>query len=115
MSVWSECISSAIPNTLVISNVLIETTPQFNSQKNLVTIEVKNIVQEIEVMDVKALITEFLQRKLTNNLLTIEVKVNSQTASVEKTYITNEELFTEWANENQALYELKKQLNLELL
>lgn len=115
MSVWSECITNAIPNTLVISNVLIETTPQLNSQKNIVTIEVKNIVQEIEVMDVKALITEFLQRKLTNNLLAVEVKVNSQTATVEKTYITNEELFTQWANENKALYELKKQLNLELL
>ncbi len=115
LEVWPLCLEESVPNSLAILNVLKETTPIYNPDSTAVVIEVKNVVQEKEVMDVRANITGFLQRKLSNSMLKVEVLVNVQTVNVEKKYITNEEQFNLWAEDNHALLELKKRLNLDIL
>lgn len=115
MENWAACVAEAVPDTLIISNVLKETTPVFDAEHNTVVIEVKNVVQEKEVQDVCWNIKSYLQKKLSNSLLEVEVKVNAQTTKVEKKYITSEEQFKMWVEENEALYELKKRLNLDIL
>jgi len=112
---WAACVAEAVPDTLIILNVLKETTPVFDAKRNTVIIEVKNVVQEKEVQDVCWNIKSYLQQKLTNSSLEVEVKVDARTTNVEKKYITSEEQFKMWAEENQALYELKKRLNLDIL
>ena len=113
--VWAQCIEEAVSSSLIISNILKETTPMYEAETSSVVIEVKNVVQEKEVIDVRANITGFLQKKLSNFMLNVEIVVNVQTVNVEKKYITSEEQFKLWADENQALYELKKRLNLDIL
>lgn len=113
--VWLECVQEAVPDSLVIAIVLKETTPHYDPATSSVIIEVKNVVQEKEVMDVKGNITGFLQRKLFNKMIDVKIKVDAQTVFVEKTYVTNEERFAMLANENSALLELKKRLNLDIL
>ncbi len=113
--VWLECVQEAVPDSLVIAIVLKETTPHYDPATSSVIIEVKNVVQEKEVMDVKGNITGFLQRKLFNKMIDVKIKVDAQTVFVEKTYITNEERFAMLANENSALIELKKRLSLDIL
>ena len=113
--IWSICIAESVSESLVISNVLKETTPLFNPQNHVITIEVKNVVQEKEVLDIKGNITGYLHTKLTNTMLSIEVKVDSHTTNVEKKYVTSEDQFAIWAEENKELYELKKRLNLDII
>lgn len=113
--VWLECVQEAVSDSLVIAIVLKETTPHYDPATSSVIIEVKNVVQEKEVMDVKGNITGFLQRKLFNKMIDVKIKVDAQTVFVEKTYVTNEERFAMLANENSALLELKKRLNLDIL
>lgn len=112
---WAACVAEAVPDTLIILNVLKETMPVFDADRNTVVIEVKNVVQEKEVQDVCWNLKSCLQKRLTNSALEVEVKVNAQTTNVEKKYITSEEQFKLWADENEALYELKKRLNLDIL
>lgn len=113
--VWQDCIAKSVPETLVIGNILKDTTPIYDSETNSVIIEVKNVVQEKEVLDVRGNITGYLQRNLMNRLLEVKIKVDVYTTNVEKRYITNEEQFAMLAEENSALLELKKRLNLDIL
>lgn len=115
IDVWAQCVAQTVPESLVIWNILKETTPIYNSEINTITIEVKNIVQEKEVMDLRGKIKNYMQLKLSNTMIEVLVKINSGTTNVEKKYITNEEQFALWAEENSALYELKKRLNLDII
>lgn len=112
---WPSCLAEVVSGSLIIANVLKETTPIFDAERNTVIIEVKNVVQEKEVQDICWNIKSYLQQKLTNSLLEVEVKVNAQTTHVEKKYMTSEDQFKMWAEENPALFELKKRLNLDIL
>ncbi len=112
-SIWKNCIEFSAGNLHAISSVLENTKPIADEENNLVKIEVKNSVQFEEIIEIKFKMLEYLRTKLNNSLLEIQIKVNSNTTLFEKNYITDEDIFNIWGNENPELLLLKKKLGLE--
>jgi DNA polymerase-3 subunit gamma/tau len=75
------------------------------------TLSLANSVQEKQVISIKQELVEFLRNELENNEITIDTVVTKAAAATG--VYTNEDKYKVLVNENPALDELRKRLNLD--